>query len=61
MNIAILKEDIQMRKHTIIKNSKEEDNFIIKLIEAIKRLNMKDIQSKEVLEHIIQSFADCTK
>jgi len=59
VNITILKEDIQMRKHTIIKNNKEEDNFIIDLIKAIKRLNMKNIQSKEVLEHIIQSFADC--
>jgi len=61
VNIAILKEDIQMRKYTIIKNSKEEDNFIIELTKAIKGLNTEDIQSKKVLEHIIQSFADCTE
>ena len=53
INITILEEDIQIRKHTIIKNNKEEDNFIIKLIKAIKGLNTEDIQSKEVLEHII--------
>jgi len=61
VNIAILKEDIQMKKCTIVKNSKEEDNFIIKLIDAIKRLNIENIQSKEVLEYIVQSFADYTE
>jgi len=40
----------------IVNNSKEEENFVDKLIKAIKGLNMKNIQSKEVLEHIIQSF-----
>ena len=45
----------------IVKNSKEEDNFIIELIKAIKRLNMENIQSKEFLEHIVQTFADCTE
>ena len=52
MNIAIFEKNIQTKKHSIIKNSKEEDNFIIELIEAIKRLNTEDIQSKEVLELI---------
>jgi len=61
VNIAILKEDIQMRKYTIIINSKEENNFIIELIKAIKGLNIENIQSKKILEHIIQSFADCTE
>ena len=59
MNIAIFEENIQTKKYTIVKNSKEEDNFIIELIEAIKRLNTEDIQSKEILELIVQSFADC--
>ena len=59
MNIAIFEENIQMKKCTIVKNSEEENNFIIKLIEVIKRLNTKDIQSKEVPENIVQSFANC--
>ena len=42
-------------------NSKEEENFVDKLIRAIKGLNMENIQSKEVLEHIIQSFTNDTK
>jgi len=45
----------------IVKNSKEEENFINKLIRAIKGLNMEIIQSKEVLEHIVQSFSNNTK
>ena len=61
VNIAILKEDIQMKKCTIVKNSKKEDNFIIELIKAIKRLNTENIQSKEVLKHVVQSFANYTE
>ena len=58
INIAIFKKHIQTRKHTIVKNSEEEKNFINKLIRAIKGLNTENIQSKEVLKHIIQSFAN---
>jgi len=61
INIAIFEEDIQTKKHIIIKNSKEEDKFIIELIEAIKELNMDSAQSKEALEHIIQMFTNYTK
>jgi len=50
VNIAIVNEYIQTKKYTIIKNSKEEKNFIAKLIEAIKGLNMAHITSKEVLK-----------
>jgi len=45
----------------IVKNSKEEENFVDKLIATIKGLNTENIQSKEVLEHIIQSFTNDTK
>ena len=61
VDIAIFKENIQTKKHTIIKDSEEEDNFVSNLIEAIKGLNMDDIQIKEDLKHIIQTFADCMK
>jgi len=61
VNISIFKEHIQTRKWTLVKNSKEEEKFINKLFEAIKRLNMENIQNVEVLEHIIQSFANNTE
>jgi len=50
VNIAIIEGYIQTKKCTIIKNSKEERNFITKLIEIIKHLNMEQISSKEILE-----------
>ena len=53
INIAIFKEYIQTKKHTIIKNSKEKMNFITKLIESIKVLNMEQISSKKILEQIV--------
>jgi len=59
VNISIFEEKIQIKKHTLVKNSEEEDNFIIKLIEAIKRLNTSNIQNKEELKDIVQSFMSC--
>ena len=59
VNIVIFEEYIQIKKCTIVKNSKEEDNFVNKLIKTIKRLNMENFQNKEVLEHIVQNFAEC--
>lgn len=41
----------------LAKNSKEEEYFLKKLIDAIKKINTKNIQSKKVLESIIQLFA----
>jgi len=41
-------------------NSQEEENFIADLIRAIKRLNIENILSKEVLKQIIQTFANNT-
>ena len=61
VNISIFEEHIQTRKCTLVKNSKEEDNFINNLIEAIKGMNMENIQSKEVLDQIIQLLASITE
>ena len=58
INIAIFKEHIQTRKHIIVKNSKEEENFVAELIKAIKELNIENISKVEVIEQIIQSFAN---
>ena len=58
--VIVTKEHIQTRKCIIVKNSKEEDKFIAELIGAIKRLNTENIPSKEVLEKIIQTFANDT-
>ena len=58
VNIVIIEEHIQTRKCTMVKNSKEEENFIAELIGAIKRLSTENILSKEVLEQIIQKFAN---
>jgi len=61
VNISIFKEHIQTRKHTLVKNSKEENKFINKLIEAIKGINMENIQNEEALNQIIQSLANVTE
>ena len=58
IDIVIIKEQIQTKKCTIVKNNKKEKNFIAEIIKAIKELNMAYITSKEVLEQIIQEFAD---
>ena len=42
----------------IVKNSKKEENFVAELIRAIKRLNIENIPSKEVLKQIVQTFAN---
>ena len=59
VNISIFEENIQIKKCTQVKNSKEEDNFIIELIEAIKGLNISHIQNKKELKDIVQSFMSC--
>ena len=58
INIIIFKKYIQTKKYTIVKNSKEENNFLAELIKSIKVLNTEYISSKENLEKIVQEFAD---
>ena len=42
----------------MIKNSEEEDKFIIDLIEAIKKIDTEQINNKDSLEFVIQKFAN---
>ena len=49
-DIAIYEEHIFTKKHTIVKNSKEESKFIAELINSIKRLNTENLMSKETLD-----------
>ena len=58
VDITITEEYIQTKKCIIVKNSKEEYNFLTKLIETIKGLNTGHILSKEILEWTIQKFAN---
>ena len=60
VKISIFEEDIQNRKCTIVKNSKEEHNFVIDIMNLIKDLNTNHINSKDDLEVIIQDFAKNT-
>ena len=41
----------------LVKNSKEENSFINKLMEAIKEINTKNIYNKDVLKKIVQELA----
>jgi len=50
VDITITEEYIQTKKCIIVKNSKEEYNFLTELIETIKGLNTGHILSKEILE-----------
>ena len=57
VNIPIFKEHVQTRRQMLAKNNKEEEYFLNELIDAIKEINAENIQSKEVLEYVIQLFA----
>ena len=58
VKILIFKEVIQTRKHTIVKNSEKEHNFVIDVNNLIKDLNTNHINSKNNLEIIIQDFTN---
>ena len=46
------------KKHILVKNSKKEENFIEDLINAIVKLNTENISDKEILEKVVQTFAN---
>ena len=61
VDISIFEEHIQIKKHILVKNSKEEDKFVNKLIETIKEMNTKNICNENVLNQIVQEFASATE
>jgi len=52
-----MEEFIQDKQHTIIKNSKEEENFISELKNMIRNIDTLSIPDKESLEFIIHEYA----
>ena len=58
VDISIVKEFVPNKWCTIIKNSEEKDKFITNLIEAIKKIDTKQISSKDSLELAVQEFAN---
>ena len=56
VNIIIKEESIQDRKQAIIKNSKEEREFVNNLKNRIEYIVMIDIQDCEMLERVMQEF-----
>jgi len=53
VNIFIMKEFIQEKWYTTIRNSKEEENFILKLTNIIGNINTSNIPDNHSFELII--------
>jgi len=56
VNISIFKKHIQTRRQMLAINNEEEEYFLNKLINTINKINVENIQSKEVLKSVIQLF-----
>ena len=56
ISIIIEEEYVQERKQTIIKNSKEEKEFINKLKVNISNMNTTNILDSNILEYLTQAF-----
>jgi len=56
ITISIIKEHIQTKKCTIVKNSEKEKIFINKVIKAIKDINTSDLSDIVSLKNIVCSF-----
>jgi len=61
MNIIIKKEIIPKKKHTIIKNSEEESEFVKNFIRKFRSINIVNITNKLSLESIVQEYTNITE
>jgi len=57
VNISIIDEQLQTKKHSLIKNSDEEHSFIKEIISSLKNINTHSISSVENLELVVQKIA----
>jgi len=58
VDISIIKEFVLDKRCTIIKNSEEEDHFVAELIEAIKKIDIKQLMDKDSLKLAVQEFTN---
>ena len=56
-NISIVEEFIQDKHCIIIKNSEEEENFIIEFISSIGSIDTTNISDKTALKYIVQEYS----
>jgi len=56
--ISIIEENVNSRKRSIIKNSKEEEQFIKDIITSIRNLDMTNLSDIPHLEKTIDNFAN---
>jgi len=56
INIFIIEEFIQDKWQTIIKDSKEKENFISNLTKVIRNIDISNIPDKEFLKLIVQEY-----
>ena len=56
VTIAIEDENINKVKYSIAKNSKEEANFVKKVLFAIKKINISDLSNISKLEEVVNSL-----
>jgi len=58
INIIIDKEFIQVKRCTIVKNSKEESNFMSDFIKNFRIIKTLNISDKESFEYIVHDYAN---
>jgi len=57
VDISIIDEQLQTKKHSLIKNSDEECSFIKEIISSLKNINTHSISSVKNLESVVQKIA----
>jgi len=53
VDISIIEEHVQTKKQSLIKNSKEESQFINEFVHSLKSVNTESIQSIDTLKTIV--------